>query len=568
MADTGTGRSDRDKDADIRSLRSHDVTPDVADAASTRRRGRTSASLERVVRIPSAMAGRRVATAVHWLGRSAPWTSAQDHEPAHMTGFDVAYRTPRRMPEPAPISRRRRQGWFLLLLDVVALGLAVGANAIGASAAHAPVGPPVWLALYLLLTIATLALRRGYRFRLKTSPFEYVGQIIGATALAATLIIAARVALDPDPDAAAQVVRVWAFSTVYLLGGRIAAELAAARMVADGLNTLIVGSGQIGNTLARRLHERPELGLHPIGFLDNDPLVDGRDEAHGLPLLGASWDLENVVREHAVEHVIVAFSNARHDVLLSLVRRCRALGLDVSLVPRLFEEMSRRVTIEHVGGIALMRVDRTDPRGWQFECKYAIDRLVGVALLMVSAPLMLCVALLVKLSSPGPVFFRQRRLGLDDREFDILKFRTMRVDPEGGENDARWVAETLGVFDASDDASAEDRRTPVGRFLRRTSLDELPQLLNIVRGQMSLIGPRPERSGCASMFGEHVYRYGDRHRVKSGLTGWAQVNGLRGQTSLQDRIEWDNFYIENWSPWLDLKILLLTPGAILSSEDG
>jgi exopolysaccharide biosynthesis polyprenyl glycosylphosphotransferase len=508
-----------------------------------------------------------MAGAVHWLGRSAPWTTAADHEPSHMTGFDVAYRTPRQLPDPAPISRRRRRGWFLLTLDVTALSLALGASAIGASAAHASVGPPLWLALYLVLTIAAIAGRRGYRFRLKTSPFEYVGQLFGATALAATLIIAARVVLDPDPEAAGQVVRTWAFSTVYLIGARVATGLAAHRTVGDGLNTLIIGSGEIGNTIARRLHERPELGLHPIGFLDNDPLIDGRLEAHALPVLGASWDLEEVAREHDVEHVIVAFSNAPHDVMLRLVRRCRALGLDVSLVPRLFEEMSRRVTIEHIGGIALTRVDRTDPRGWQFELKYAIDRVAGVALLVVTAPLMLAVALLVKLSSPGPVFFRQRRVGLDDREFDILKFRTMRVDPDGSENDARWVAETLGVFDEADDLGAADRRTPIGRVLRRTSLDELPQLLNIVRGHMSLIGPRPERSGCASMFGEHVYRYGDRHRVKSGLTGWAQVNGLRGQTSLQDRIEWDNFYIENWSPWLDLKILLLTPGAIVNSED-
>ncbi len=285
-----------------------------------------------------------------------------------------------------------------------------------------------------------------------------------------------------------------------------------------------------------------------------------------MPLLGGSWDLEEVVRKHAVEHVIVAFSTAPNHVLLSLVRRCRALGLDVSLVPRLFEEMSRRVTIEHVGGIALARVDRTDPRGWQFNVKYAIDRVAGVTLLVLTAPLMLIIALAIKLNSPGPVLYRQRRVGLDDREFDILKFRTMALGEDREGEAAQWIAQALGAEEAPA-ALGEDRRTKVGRFLRRVSLDELPQLLNIVRGQMSFIGPRPERPGPAVMFGEHVYRYGDRHRVRSGLTGWAQVNGLRGRTSLQDRIEWDNFYIENWSPWLDLKILLLTPGAVLHYED-
>jgi len=562
MADTGTGRPDQDKDGDVGE---HDVSQRThrGSAPAGRKRGATPPG--RVTRAPT-FGALRVATAVHWLGRSAPWTSAEDQEAAHDTGLDVAYRTPRQMPEPAPVSRRRRRGTLLLALDLFTLCLAVVANALGASAADATVGPAIWLALYLGLTIAVIAVRQGYRFRLKTSPFEYVGQILGATAVAATLIITARVVLSPDPDAAEQVVRIWAFSTVYLISGRVAAELAARRTVSAALNTLIIGSGEIGNTLARRLNERPELGLKPIGFLDNDPLIDRGGEQDGVPVLGASWDLEEVVRQHAVEHVIVAFSNAPHHVMLSLVRRCRALGLDVSLVPRLFEEMSRRVTIEHVGGIALARVDRTDPRGWQFECKYAIDRILGVTLLALTAPLMLSVALAVKLSSPGPVFFRQRRVGLDDREFDILKFRTMRVGGDRQVEAAQWIAQALGD-EAALSARSEDRRTAVGRFLRRTSLDELPQLLNIVRGEMSFIGPRPERTAPASTFGQHVYRYGDRHRVKSGLTGWAQVNGLRGQTSLQDRIEWDNVYIENWSPWFDLKILLLTPGAILRYDD-
>ncbi|MDQ3676042.1 MAG: exopolysaccharide biosynthesis polyprenyl glycosylphosphotransferase, partial [Actinomycetota bacterium] len=469
----------------------------------------------------------------------------------------VAYRTPPGTHTPPAVLRRRR-GTALLALDLVVLALAVGANALGANATEATVGPVGWIVLYIVLTIAAISIRRGYRFRLKTSPFEYVGLMIAANAIAATLIIAARVVLDPDPEAAGQVVRLWAFSTVYLIGGRVAAALGSRKAAGDGLNTLIIGSGEIGNTVARRLCDRPELGLTPIGFLDRTPLIDAPRQPHNLPILGASWDLEAVVRKHGIEHVIVAFSRAPHHVLLSLVRRCRAMGIEVSIVPRLFEETSRRVTIEHVGGIALTRVDRADPRGWQFEVKYAIDRVVGALLLVLCAPLMLLIAALVKLSSPGEMFFRQPRVGLDGREFDILKFRTMRMQDEADENDADWIARELGL-DKEAGALAEDRRTPIGRLLRRTSLDELPQLLNIVRGDMSLIGPRPERTDCANAFGQHVYRYGDRHRVKSGLTGWAQVNGLRGQTSLSDRIEWDNFYIENWSPWLDLKILLLTP---------
>jgi exopolysaccharide biosynthesis polyprenyl glycosylphosphotransferase len=288
-----------------------------------------------------------------------------------------------------------------------------------------------------------------------------------------------------------------------------------------------------------------------------------------VPVLGASWDLESAVHEHDVEHVIVTFSTAPHSVLLHLVRRCRALGLEVSLVPRLFEEISNRVSVEHLGGIALLRVDQADPRGWQFEIKYVLDRITGVALVLIFALPMLVVAAAVRLTSPGPVFFRQARVGLDGREFDILKFRTMRIDPEQHENDAAWMAAQLGQAQTGGDAPAPpspDRRTPIGRVLRRWSLDELPQLLNIARGDMSLIGPRPERTGVVRNFERHVYRYGDRHRVKSGLTGWAQVHGLRGRTSLADRVEWDNYYVENWSPWLDLKILLLTIPAVLAGR--
>jgi exopolysaccharide biosynthesis polyprenyl glycosylphosphotransferase len=243
------------------------------------------------------------------------------------------------------------------------------------------------------------------------------------------------------------------------------------------------------------------------------------------------------------------------------------MGVDVALVPRLFEEVSHRVAVDHLGGIALLRIGQIDPKGWQFEAKYALDRLVGVLMVLAMAPLLLVIALLVKLSSAGPVFFRQKRVGIDGHEFEMLKFRTMRPAAEGTENDAAWAARALGAED--DDAVAdasEDRRTRIGMFLRRWSLDELPQILHVLNGDMSLVGPRPERVGYVRAFEQHVYRYGDRHRVKSGLTGWAQVNGLRGETSLQDRIEWDNYYVENWSPLLDLKILVLTLPAVFGGR--
>jgi exopolysaccharide biosynthesis polyprenyl glycosylphosphotransferase len=461
------------------------------------------------------------------------------------------------------MNQRQRRRLRLGLVDALMLGLAVAIGLVGASHTGAQTEDWYWTAGYCVAVLVVLKARGGYSTRLESSALDALGHAFVATALAATILITGRVLLAPDPHAASQTVRLWGFAAVYLFAGRLAFNIATHQANRAGLKTLIVGAGTVGHMIARRLIERPQMGLRPVGFLDKEPLEPGDDLP---PVLGASWDLERVVREHKVEHVLVTFSTAPHEVFLSLVRRCRTLGVDVSLVPRLFEEVSHRVTVDHLGGIALLRVSQIDPKGWQFEIKYALDRVIGALLVLAMAPLLIVIALLVKLSSPGPVFFRQKRVGIDGHEFDMLKFRTMRGAPAGVENDAAWAAGVLGAEDAAAAGPLPDRRTPVGRALRRWSLDELPQVLNVVKGDMSLVGPRPERVGYVRAFEEHVYRYGDRHRVKSGLTGWAQVNGLRGETSLGDRIEWDNYYVENWSPLLDLKILVLTLPAVLTGH--
>jgi exopolysaccharide biosynthesis polyprenyl glycosylphosphotransferase len=458
--------------------------------------------------------------------------------------------------------QRRRRALRLFALDVAMSVVGVAVSVFGAKHASAPVEAGGWIALTAGVALVLIAARGGYRFRLRVSPFDQLGRIVGATAVAAMVVIAIRVLFAPDPAAAAESVRLWGFLTVYLAAGRVAFAIADSR--AAGLNTLIVGAGEVGRLVARRLRERPELGLSPIGFVDEDPR-EGLT-ADDPPVLGASSDLEEVARRFGVEHVIVTFSRAPHGVMLGVLRQCRALGIEVSLVPRLFEEVSRQLTIEHLGGIALLRVDRPDPRGWQFEVKYAIDRLASALALLVLLPILTIAALLVKLSSPGPLFFRQTRIGRDGEEFDILKFRTLRVDPGAPEQDAAWAVRQLGLDEEAlvEQPAGVVRRTRIGTFLRRYSIDELPQLLNVLKGEMSLVGPRPERTAYVHAFEGAIYRYGDRHRVKSGLTGWAQVQGLRGETSLQERVEWDNYYVENWSPMLDLKILLLTLPAILA----
>jgi exopolysaccharide biosynthesis polyprenyl glycosylphosphotransferase len=256
--------------------------------------------------------------------------------------------------------------------------------------------------------------------------------------------------------------------------------------------------------------------------------------------------------------VILAFSSEPDRGLVPLVRQCEANQIEVSLVPRMFESLTKRLRFEKVGTLPLVGLRSVDPQGVQFTVKHVVDRVLAAVVLVLLSPLLAITALAIKLESPGPALFRQRRVGRDGRAFDMLKFRSMAVGSEPGEEGS--AEPPPGV--APGGVEGVDRRTSLGRFLRRHSIDELPQLINVARGEMSLVGPRPERPEFAAMFAETLPRYDDRHRVKSGITGWAQVNGLRGQTSLADRINWDNYYIQNWSLSLDAKILLLTLAAV------
>jgi exopolysaccharide biosynthesis polyprenyl glycosylphosphotransferase len=337
-----------------------------------------------------------------------------------------------------------------------------------------------------------------------------------------------------------------------------------------GKPVLIMGAGVVGAQVARRLETHPEYGLVPIGFLDEDPRsvaeVGGRDVA----VLGTVEDLEDTVRRTGVKHLIVAFSSVADARVSRLIQLCQELGVDVSVVPRMFDTINHRVGYDTVGGLPLMSFAAVDPKGIQFALKHGLDRVLALVLLIVLTPVILCAAVAVRLSSAGPVLFSQRRVGRDGRVFSFYKFRSMRVpagttDPEV--DDVTALDYLLGGDTAPGGVEGEDRRTAVGRFLRSTSLDELPQLFNVLRGEMSLVGPRPERPEFVELFRQDILRYGDRHRVKSGITGWAQVHGLRGQTSLAERVEWDNYYIANWSLGLDLKILAMTLIALFRNAE-
>jgi exopolysaccharide biosynthesis polyprenyl glycosylphosphotransferase len=467
------------------------------------------------------------------------------------------------VPARRPAPRVRPEvAWSLarLGLDGGMLLAAALASSLGSRAAGVDAAPAGWLALFAVLVVAAFAARGMYRPRLRADILDDLRGVVTSTSLAAMAVLTLRALMTEPVDLSAQSLRPWAFATVYLAAGRVALHWSQvhARRHGESLRpTLIVGAGRIGRLMAKRLQSQPELGLRPIGFLDRDPMAAADDEVR-LPVLGASWDLERVVADHDVQQVIVTFSTAPHEVLLRLVQRCEELGVDVAFVPRLFERMSQRLTIDYLGGVPLVMARRPNPKGIRFGIKYAADRLLAAGLLLLASPLMVAAALVVWLSLGRPLFFKQRRVGRDGREFDMLKFRTMWA-PEGDEGGGFEPGEGT----APGGVEGVDRRTPATAFLRRSSIDELPQLLNVLVGHMSIVGPRPERSDYVRLFAESIHRYGDRHRVKSGITGWAQVNGLRGKTSLADRVEWDNYYIENWSLWLDFKILLLTFVAVL-----
>jgi exopolysaccharide biosynthesis polyprenyl glycosylphosphotransferase len=475
----------------------------------------------------------------------------------------------------AAIAVRRRTGGFVagaiahlldprtwsqmrLLVDVLVLSLASSAALFAAPAASGNASR--WLAaLFPVLTIAILHTHRSVDDRLHSSGLDAAAQVLGVVSMAAMLTIAAD-SIVGGAHPVALALRLWLFSSVYLGVARLVLLSIRSQAVSNralATPTLIVGAGTVGDQLASRLSGDGRYGLRPVGFLDADPLPrPDRSDAALLPVLGGPDNLAEAVHLTGARHVIVAFSAQPDHVLAQIVTDCQQLGLDVSLVPRMFESINDRATLDHIGGLPVLALHPTDPRSWQFALKHALDRTVALLALMVAAPLMAAIAIAIRATSPGGALFRQRRIGRDGRAFDLLKFRTMR-DGDG-----------VGAFDlpsgcAPGGVEGQDRRTPLGRFLREVSLDELPQLINVLRGDMSLVGPRPERPEFVERFASEVNRYQDRHRVKSGITGWAQVHGLRGQTSIADRVEWDNYYIQNWSLRLDLRIIAFTVAEVL-----
>jgi Undecaprenyl-phosphate glucose phosphotransferase len=311
-----------------------------------------------------------------------------------------------------------------------------------------------------------------------------------------------------------------------------------------GLNygrAVIVGSGRHGQLVARTIQNNPWTGLEAVGFVD-EPTAP---EPSVLRRLGRVEDLQAIVAEHKIDHVFVALPFSRYGELPRVHKAVSDVLVEVQLVPDIPNLAGMRLRMLEIDQTPFLSLRENPHRGWANWSKRTMDLVGGTLALIVAAPFMLILAVGIKLTSPGPVLYRQSRTGLGGSDFSMFKFRSMRVDAENRTGPI-WASRN------------DDRCTPVGRFMRRWSLDELPQLFNVLAGDMSLVGPRPERGVFVEQFRRSLPNYAQRHQVKSGITGWAQVNGWRGNTSLRHRLRCDLYYIANWSLGLDLKILLMT----------
>jgi len=486
------------------------------------------------------------------------------------TGDRDARRVPSTPPSvPTPSAGRVSPGLFtgvLVVADALALSGAVLLTwwiRFGSGLIPAPLGRPdlapylISLAIVVPLGLAVFQEAGLYR---RHRPASFARDLLGG--VRASLLLGVLLA------AVAFFYRDFSFSRAFLLmyvaalGPVAALTRRGARAVQGAMRDRgvgvervgIAGDGEVGKRLADKIGARPGSGLTVVGRLcgpEWTPVEDG--EALDLAAL-RPLRVRSFLRSHGIDRLIVADPELSHDDRLDLVEACHGAGARCEFVPDLFEVMTGRLRVEEIDGIPLVG-SRLHPLGRVDRFKKRTLDIAGAAAgLLALSPLLAVIAIVVKLGSRGPVFYRQPRLGRDGREFDIFKFRSMPTDAETGTGPVRAT-------------KGDSRPTRVGRLLRRTSLDELPQLWNVLRGEMSLVGPRPERRIFVEEFRQQIPRYLERHGVKSGITGWAQVNGLRGDTSIEDRTRYDIWYGENWSAGLDLKILVLTVFRFLGQQE-
>ena len=396
-------------------------------------------------------------------------------------------------------------------------------------------------------------LRRG-RSRIDDFFNVLVGSVIAVVfGIVVTLYVGTYYTTDAEKDLGVYQVSQWGWAVFLIfniafgyLSRKVVREALERRWVAGvGLRRiLIAGAGELGRMVADKVLEHRELGYQIIGFVDDRA---GGDHLgyRGLPLLGRLEEAADIVRRERVDHLYVALPLEQHMKLLDLVESTSREGVDVKVVPDLLQFIALRARLEDLDGVPVINLNDVPLQGLNAVVKRALDIAISFGALATMSLPMVVIAWLIKRDTSGPAFYKQERMGLDGKQFVVYKFRTMPVDAE---------AQTGPIWSDQDDP----RATRIGLWLRRRDLDEWPQFWNVLKGDMSIVGPRPERPFFVEQFKHRIPQYMLRHKVKAGITGWAQVNGWRGNTSLEKRIEYDLYYIENWSVSLDLKIMWLT----------
>ncbi len=448
-----------------------------------------------------------------------------------------------------------RSTYAALLLTILcadALGLAIAAAFALALRNAADWRSIVWPAVFCSLVWVALGLRAGlYRQTVVRVALLDVPYIVSTMLQGSGLVLALSAVMGGS------LARISLLGTFVLVAipCRVAMRVlsqALVRYLGTGSRSrlLIIGSGQVvAQRLAALLIKYRNLGVTVVGFVDDSEYDEGTRQILALPVYHSS-ELDDVLTGQKVDHVVFAFSRQPDSAGISLLRACQKhANIQISLVPRLFEVMPARSQLLDIHGIPLLQFD-TSGRQVELACKRLLDIVVSALGLVVTFPFVLIAALAIRLEGSGPVLFRQRRIGRDGRPFIMYKLRSMR---ERRDDEA---------------ADAASRHTRVGRFIRKLSIDELPQFWNVLRGDMSLVGPRPEQERYVALFNERIPRYAERHRMRGGITGLSQINQWRGDSSFIERTRLDNFYIDNWSLWLDIKIMLLTFTALIPTHQG
>jgi exopolysaccharide biosynthesis polyprenyl glycosylphosphotransferase len=320
----------------------------------------------------------------------------------------------------------------------------------------------------------------------------------------------------------------------------------------DLKRVIIIGSSVAANKVYNSLKSNRTVGYDVLGYCS----IDGKpnDDMTGIPCLGSIPSVPELVRSNEIDLVLIAFNSGEQSNLQELVNECQGLHVEIMMVPDILELMTSQVQIKHIEGIPFLGIKSPSLSTWNFIIKRAFDLTFASFVLLLTGPIFIIIMILIKIGSKGPIFYEQDRVGMDGEVFKVLKFRSMHLDAEQNSGPV-WSQKN------------DPRTTRLGKFLRRFSLDELPQFINVLMGDMSVVGPRPERPHFVEQFKTQVPRYLERHHVKTGLTGWAQVNKLRGNVSITERTKYDIYYIENWSLTFDLKIILKTIHAVLFGEN-